>query len=299
MSLGVSSAPGFERRQRLTAILLFAIGALTLAAMDGVAKWLIEANDLPVLQIVALRGWLVVPLLVLWGWRSGRFEELRTKRVTHHVLRALAGAGAPIFFFQSLKFLPLAGATSIFYAAPFLMTALSVRLLGEEVGRSGWWAIGLGFLGVAVALQPGTESFQSAAFLSLAACVAYSILNLMGRWMRTSESTFSLVFYFQLGLTLLTTGMVPFVWQPIAGEGLLGIVAMALLALLGNVSITRAFVLAPVSVIAPFEYSALIWSFVIGFVAFAEVPAGSVWLGALLIVASGLWVAREEYIREG
>jgi drug/metabolite transporter (DMT)-like permease len=290
------AGPGFERRQRLSAITLFIVGALALSAMDGVAKGLVQ-RDLPVPQIIALRGSLVVPLLLCWGFQTGRLGELRTSRPLHHGLRVLAGAGAPLLFFQCLKFLPLASATSIFYAAPFLMTALSVWLLREEVGRPVWLAIAVGFLGVAIALQPGTESFRAAAFLSLGACLAYSVMNLMGRWMARTESTFCLVFYFQLGLTLLTSSTLPWVWRPIDADGLLGVAAMSVLALAGSVSITRAFVLAPVSVIAPFEYTALIWSFAIGFVVFAEVPAVSVWIGALLILASGIGVARRELVR--
>jgi drug/metabolite transporter (DMT)-like permease len=261
--------------------------------MDAVAKWLVGADYSPV-QIIAVRGWILVAALLASLSLRGALTALRTARAGAHVARATAGVSAPLCFFWSLEHLPLAEATAIFFSATFIMTALSAWLLREAVGTHRWAAVLIGFIGVLVVTRPGSGAFQTASLLALASSLGYSILVLSGRWLSKTESTLTLVFYFNLVTTVLTTVMLPLVWRPMALVDMLIIVVMSALALAGHMLLTGAFRLAPIGVIAPFEYSALVWSVLIGFLVWGDVPGPVAALGIGIILASGLYIANRE-----
>jgi drug/metabolite transporter (DMT)-like permease len=271
--------------------MLAGIGFLSL--MDGTVKWLIGA-EYSVAQIVAVRGWIIVALLLLWVPRTGGFGALRSRRPLAHLGRIAVGFGAVFLFFTSLKTLPLADATVIFFGATFIMTALSALALGERVGVHRWGAVGIGFAGVYVAARPGGDMPPPEALYAVAASLCYAVLMLGGRWLGRTEPVFRLVFYYNAGTALIASLFLPFAWQPMAGAHIGMIVVTAALGLAGHVCLTRAFNAAPVGVIAPFEYSAIVWAALIGFVVWGDVPAGHVYLGGAIIILSGLYVVRRE-----
>ena len=290
----MSVADSDAGRSYLPGILYICAGILFLTAMDGVAKWLVEADYSP-FQVLAVRGWIITTVLLAWSWRSaGGLRRLATARPMHHALRTAIGFLAPFSFFSALKEMPLADATVVFFGAPFMMAALSVPLLKEHVGLHRWGAIVVGFVGVVIALQPGEGTFQAAAFLVLGGSLAYSLINIMGRWMGRTETAFQMVFYFNFGTALIATCALPFVWQdmPLEHLGVIGI--LAALAIVGHIFMTKAFFSAPVGVVAPFEYTALIWSTLIGFLVWGDWPVPSIWIGAGVIAASGLYLVHRE-----
>ena len=190
--------------------------------------------------------------------------------------------------------MPLADTTVIFFGAPFIMTALSALLLGERVGPHRWGAVVIGFAGVYVAARPGGGVPVPGALYAVAASLCYALLILSGRWLGRTETVFRLVFYFNAGTALVASLFLPFLWKPMSPTHLGVLAAMAGLALTGQVFLTRAFKAAPVSVIAPFEYSALVWAALIGFLVWGDVPADHVLLGAGIIILSGIYVVRRE-----
>ena len=182
----------------------------------------------------------------------------------------------------------------IFFGATFIMTALSALLLGERVGPHRWGAVVIGFAGVYVAARPGGGVPAPEALYAVAASLCYALLMLGGRWMGRTEPVFRLVFYYNVGTALIASLFLPFEWTPMPSAHLSVLVAMAGLALAGHVLLTRAFSMAPVGVIAPFEYSAIVWAALIGFLVWGDVPADHVYLGAAIIVLSGVYVVRRE-----
>ena len=144
------ASPGAGEDRNLAGIANMLVGIGFLSLMDGTVKWLIGA-EYSVAQIVAVRGWIIVALLLLWVPRTGGFAALRSRRPLAHLGRIVAGFGSVFFFFTSLRTLPLADATVIFFGATFIMTALSALLLGERVGIHRWGAVAIGFAGVYVA----------------------------------------------------------------------------------------------------------------------------------------------------
>ena len=277
----------------LTGIANMVAGIAFLSLMDGTVKWLLGA-EVTVVQIVAVRGWIIVALLLLWVPRTGGFGALRIRLPLAHAGRIVTGFGAMFCFFSSLKTLPLADATVIFFGATFIMTALSAVVLGERVGVHRWGAVVIGFAGVYVAARPDGSVIGIGALYAVAASLCYAVLMLGGRWLGRTESVFRMVFTYNVGTALLASLFLPFGWQPMAGAHFGMLVVTAVLGLAGHVFLTRAFIKAPVGVIAPFEYSAIVWAALIGYLVWGDVPADHVYLGASIIILSGVYVVRRE-----
>lgn len=192
--------------------------------------------------------------------------------------------------------MPIADAVVIFFVAPMLMTVLSVIFLKEIVRAHRWGAIIVGFIGVIIVIQPSGDTFQPAALFVLIACLAYSFINIMTRKMIDTEPTFRLVFYFNVGIAIIGSCVLPFVWKPMNMGDTLILISMSVVAVIGHILLTNAFVRAPISVVAPFEYSALIWSTLFGFLIWGDFPASHVWIGAGIITASGLYMVHRERV---
>lgn len=274
-------------------IVLILIGALCLSIMDAVVKLLLD-DGFSVLQVLAVRSWLVVPLMALWAWRAMPNGSLRTKRAGLHFVRVVLGFFAPFFFFTSLQTLPLADATVIFFGATFLMTALSVPLLKEHVGPHRWAAVVIGFVGVLVAVDPSGDMLQSGALFAMLSSLSYSLFMLITRWMGPGEGAFKQVIYFHAWVGVVASAFSLSDFKPMSG-GDLGLVALVGgIAVVGHLSLTRGFSIAPVGVVAPFEYSALVWASLIGFLVWGHVPGAMTLYGAAIIVLSGLYLTSRE-----
>lgn len=265
-----------------------------LSAMDAAVKWLV-LRDLPVLQILALRGWIVTGVLA--GIITLRYDisVLATRHWRLHLLRSVCGFLAPLSFFVALKTMALADATALFFCAIFFTTAGSAWLLGEHVGIRRWLAVIVGFAGVVLIARPGSDTLQISATLPMVAAVSYAGLMLLGRKLALTENTLSLMFYLNAALTLIATSTLPFVWHPVGGDEFAMVLVASALALVGYYLITRAFTLAPLSVIAPYEYSALVWALLLGYVLWGEVPHATAWMGMAIIVLSGWYILRREH----
>ena len=275
--------------------ILMAVGFLS--CMDSVAKALVGANY-SVMQILAVRGWIIIFAMALMLPRMGGITALKTTQPFKHLIRVVIGFTAPYFFFSSLKELGLADATVIFFGTgTFLMTALSVPLFKERVGPHRWGAIIVGFTGVLIAAQPGSGVFQIEALYAVASGVSYALLILATRWLGPGEGTLKPVFYYNLAMAVIGSFALPMVFKAMPSYDIGTIMVMAALGLAGHFGITRAFHAAPVGLLAPFEYTALIWATLLGYFVWSEVPAAHVLYGAGFIVSSGLYMVHREVLR--
>ena len=274
-------------------IVLILLGALLLSLMDGVMKHLLE-QGYSVLQMMAVRGWFVVPIMLLWAWRKMPSGALKTTRPGIHFLRVFIGFGAPVFFFTSLQTMHLADATVIVFGSTFLMTALSVPLLKERVGPHRWTAVFLGMIGVVIAAGPTSDLVSGGALYAMLASLAYALMMLITRWMGPGESAFKQVLYFNVWSASIATifSIADFVSMPLMD--LAWVFLTGALSVLGHLCLTRAFTIAPVGLVAPFEYSFMIWSTLIGFLVWGHIPGSSILLGAAIIVASGFYLIHRE-----
>jgi drug/metabolite transporter (DMT)-like permease len=285
-----------SRQEILTGVAYMVFGIACFAGMDAVGKWLVESY--PVFQLQALRGTMVTLGLLAATPFFGGLGVLRSPWLRPHLLRALCGGLAFLFFFTSVRYLPLADAVAVAFGGPFIVTALSVPLLGERVDARRWLAITVGFVGMLLIVRPTGQAFRPAALLVIAASCCYALLMILTRWMhqrtKGTEPTFTFVFYAFAVQTVMGWLGAPFGWRSMTPSAIGLMVLMGLLALAGQAGITLAFRYAPVSVAAPFEYTALVWATILGFVVFGELPEPGVWLGVVIIVVAGLYTIHRE-----
>ena len=265
--------------------------------MDAIIKWM--TADYPVPQVVALRSWFGLPFLLMLALYEGGLQGLRTRRPLVHIGRYTLVLALSFSFFWALSQMKLVDAIAITFAAPIFITALSVPLLREAVGWHRWIAISVGFCGVLIMLRPGMGVFQWAALVALGSTMVYALLMITTRALKSTESTAALMFYPQLGMSVTGIFFAPFFWvTPSLND--LGLFALAgIFGSVGVICVTHAFRLAPVATISPFEYSALIWATLLGFLLWGELPDNITLIGAIIVTSSGLYIIYRETIKVG
>lgn len=263
------------------------------AGMDASLKMF--AAHYPALQVTAMRGAASIPFILLSVAWSGRWHELKPVRWAWHLLRGVLGLAMIITFIVAVRDLTIANAYAVFLVAPLLIAALAVPILGEHVDARRWIAIGVGLAGVAVILKPSTSGFASfGALAALASALLYAFTTLTSRVLLKTDSTVSLVLSFLICLTAVAGALSASRWVPIRPEHWGWLAVMGLLGALGQHFIIDAFRHAPASVLAPFEYSALIWGALIDWFGWRNLPTANVLVGGGIVVATGVYLVRRE-----
>ena len=268
-------------------------GMAAVSVTDGLAKWL--GAGYPIAELVFFRSIFALPpvFFILWQQRGG-FAALKPRWRLGHVIRAVFGLGAVFAFFTGLRYLPLAEAISVAFAAPLFVTALSVPILGERVGPRRWAAVVVGFLGVLIMTRPGAEAFRPEALYILAAALCYALAMLVTRRLARSDTTPAIMLS-GICISLVVSGLaLPFGWRTPQGVDFWLFVLLGLIGGIGMYFMTQAYRYAPAAVIAPFDYTALIWGTLIGWLVWQELPGANVWLGAAVVIASGLYIIYRE-----
>lgn len=273
-------------------ILTICAGVAFLALNDALGKVLTDRYD-PA-QIIFLRNLIVLPVIAVAILVVRGRSALGSKHMQLHALRGLLMVVAIYLFFTGLAFVPLTEATALVFAAPIFVTALSVPLLGETVGWRRWGAIILGFVGVLILVQPGGPTFQAASLLPVGAAFLYALFMISARWIGRSEGLWTMMFFVVLFPMVYAAPLALWAWRPVQVGDYQLFVGMAIC---GNVGITlvgQAFRMAPAAVVAPFNYTALVWTMVLGFLIWGNTPTLWTIAGALAIVASGVTIALRE-----
>src|SRR5262249_21298177 len=244
--------------------------------------------------------------VVIYALRHELATAAHTKRPLGHVGRGLTGVAGMFFNFAALARMPLAEVTAISFASPLVTVALAALLLQERVRVYRWSAVGIGFLGVIVMLAPHLDPKQIASHTSaqalggafaLAGAFTNAAAVIQTRRLTDTETTSSIVLYFSL--VCAAAGLVtwPFGWTMPASWQLAALIALGLLGGTAHVVLPQSHRYAPASVIAPFDYAAIIFAFLLGYALFGEVPTGLVVTGAAIVMAAGLFVLwRERYL---
>jgi drug/metabolite transporter (DMT)-like permease len=281
--------------------------ALRLAAMLGLALMfvlvkLVDARGIHLAESLFWRQAFALPFVMLWALTHGGLAMLKTQRLAAHGRRAAMGLAGMALNFGGMILLPMAEATTISLSVPIFATIFAALLLGEPTGRARWSAVVLGFVGVLVVVQPGgSGSFagdhMTGALVALGGAIMTALITIAVRDLGRTENTVAIVFWFSL-LSLVPLGAaLPFVWVPhSAGDwGLL--VLLGLSGAVVQMCLTGALRLAPVSVVIPMDYSSLLWSIAFGWWIFGTFPATSTWIGAPIIIGSGLFIAWREHVK--
>ena len=224
------------------------------------------------------------------------FASLRTRRVGAHVARMGLGMTAMALNFLAMILLPLAEATAIGFSVPIFSTVLAALLLAEPTGRWRWGAVAAGFLGVLIIVQPGSgEVPVTGAAVALIGALVTASVTIMIRRLGATERASTTVFWFAVS-SLVPMGILMLwfaathdfaTWAILAG--------MALAGGLAQLTLTGALRLAPVSIVMPMDYTSLLWATLLGFWLFAELPTPWTWVGAPVIIASGLVIVWREH----
>lgn len=272
------------------------LGIVFYSFLDGTAKWLVTVA--PILQIVAIRSVFVLAALAPAVWRAGGPRALATTRPWGHAARIVTSFFALLMFFESLRHLPLATCIAISFAAPLFMTAASVVLLREHVGWHRWAAVCAGFLGVLIIARPDEGGLYSwPALLAITSSLFFALSQITVRWLASTETDLRILFSQNLGLLVLSSVTLPFVWQPLPWTTIAGIAVMAGFLIFGQLFTVKAFRAAPVGVVAPFQYTELVWATLIGAALGDPWPAAHVWIGAAVVTGSGLYMIWRETVR--
>ena len=268
-----------------------------LSAMDTAMKLL--AAHYPTLQVTTLRGAASLPFVLAWVLATAGPRSIIPVRWPLHLLRGVLGMVMIGCFVYALRTLPLSTAYTLYFVSPLLVAALSVPLLGEHVGPRRWAAIGVGLVGVLIVLRPGGEGLISVpGLMVIAAASAYAVGAITVSLLTRTDTPQSMVVWF-LVLMAIGAGVMGWTqWQPIdwAAHGWL-IAGLGLSGALGQVALTRAFQLGQASVIAPLEYTGLLWVIGWDLMLWNVLPDRWTWMGAAVIVASGLYLLHRERVQ--
>lgn len=293
-SLSVSNVVRPQSAERLRGIASMVAAVFVFSIMDALMKRV--SGHYGPLQIACLRC--VASLVCLFpmiAWQRS-WASLKAAMPVLHVARACLGIGMLSAFVFAVHRLTLAQTYSLFLAAPLLMTALSVPMHKEEVSRRRWLAILIGMGGVLLILQPWSKGFVSLAAASAAAlatvCYAFSLLTV--RSLGRRNSSMSMVFWY-LVLVSIGAGLLAVQdWRRIESEDWLWFAGIGITGALGQFWLTDAFRRAAPAVVAPFEYTAILWAFVIDWVFWTAAPTAGLVCGAAIVIASGIFVIWDE-----
>jgi drug/metabolite transporter (DMT)-like permease len=285
----------------LRGIFLMVLSVFLFSSMDAVIKW--ASRDYPTGQIVFFRNFLAFVPVFLFLWHTGTPMPLRTARIGSHLIRGLVGVASMSLFFLALGLLPLADTMALGMSGPIFLTALSVPLLGERVGLRRWSAVIVGFIGVLIMVRPASGVFQLEALIALGGAFFYALAMVSIRRLSWTEPATTIVFYFTLfaaivGLSTWPLGAVVPAWlgawvRPDL-EGWIVLIGIGLIGGTAQLTMTYAFKLAPVAVIAPFEYGAIVIGVAYGLAIWNEIPDRFVLVGAAIVIASGLYILYRE-----
>jgi drug/metabolite transporter (DMT)-like permease len=283
-------------RNRLTGIALVSSCYVLFTLLDGSAKWLVAS--VPVIVVVWLRfvthaifaSALLLPL-------RGK-ALVRTQHLRWHVLRAVMFVVMTGLNFWALQYLQLAITSSIFFIVPIVIALIAAPMLGEKLDKGRWAAILAGFAGVLVIVRPGSADFHPAMILALVNAVLYAIFNLMTRRLAAYDSPETIQYLPAVGAAILLTPFGIAAWASPPGwlEWSLACL-MGALGGLGHYLLAAAHRYAPATVIAPFLYQQVLYMALFGYLVFGDVPAPAVWIGATIVIASGLYLFARERAR--
>jgi len=287
--------PGAENETIMTSLRLaghglgiafYLVGVFFFALNDALGKWLVA--DYAVGQMLVLRsiGAGIVLLPMVWQMRVNPFDFGQWRL---QILRIVCMAGDTFAFYYSTRTMPLADVMTFYMAAPLIITALSAPLLGERVEPFRWAAVLAGFVGVVIALQPSAAILSSASPIALFGAVMFGLSATVTRRLRRTH-WLPLVLWQFVGAGIIGGATIPFAWTTPDLLDLCLLFLVGIVSMLCFVCITRALALSPAAMLAPFQYSAMLWATLLGWMVWRDVPTLPIVVGNLVIIASGLFV---------
>jgi len=287
-----AAAPSLRVDNIRLGILYMVASVFLFSIQNAIGKWLAQSYPIPML--VFFRSSVALLPSFILVYRAGGLSVMRTNRMAGQFGRAVIWGGSNVASFIGYHLLPLADAIALTFAAPLFLTALSYPIIGERVSRERWIAVSVGFVGVLAMARPsGAENA-----LGVAGAVTCAVCNAVGtltvRDLCRTEHSASIVTWTAIFMTLMALPALPFFWvTPTPVDFLL----FCSIGLIGGVSqywTTQALSYAPAASVSPFNYTALIWGSIIGFIVWNEVPTTPIIIGSAIVTLTGLYLLRAE-----
>jgi len=292
-----TEAPVATARRRARAIAAIIGATATFAIAATLVK--LVAPSIPTMQIVLARCAISLAALTPLLAGEGGVRALRTRQPLWHVVRTLSGFGGMTTAFYGYAHLPLAEVTALGFTMPMFLTVLSIPLLGEKVGIRRWSAVIVGFLGVLLILRPFASAIPLVPALVVvfgAVCWAMAMIAIrkMGE---AGESNVAIVAWFSIGGTVLAGLLTIPVWVTPTPREAAALVGVGLSSTVAQLLMTDAYRRGEPTIVAPFEYTGILWTALIGIALFGEEPSPTMAAGVVVLVASGLYILHREVIR--
>ncbi len=275
-------------------IVALVVATLFFAGQDAVTKYLTET--IPIAQIIFVRFFFfAIFALVFAARRIGIRTAFISSRPGLQILRGLLIVGEISLFAWCLQVMGLAEMHAIFASFPLVITVLSIPMLGEQVGWRRWLAVGIGFIGTLIIIQPGNGGINLYAILVMICVVMFAVYNLLTRKVSRQDHFETSLLYFGVVGFIVSAVVIPFFWQPVSFGELGWLLIISTTSIIGHLLLIKALQLAPAVILQPFNYFVLVWAIGIGYFVYQEVLNTTELLGAGLVVLSGIYIARREY----
>ena len=268
-------------------IFMMFFGDFMFAVNDIMGKWL--AGTFSAGQIVLTRSLAALVVLTPLLMKGGMPNLVRLEKPGVQVSRVALATAELVFFYMAIRYLPLADVMTFYLAGPIYVAAVSPWLLGERVSRRQWLAIAIGFAGVVVVLRPGSGSLSWPALISIGGSLCYAMVVVQSRQLRSTPDRV-LVFWQTIGALVIGAVLSPFDWVTPSLADLLMLAALGIVSMTAHLCIARSLKLAPAAVVAPIQYSLLLWAILFGWLVFGDRPQPPMLIGAAVIVIAGLMV---------
>ena len=302
MSAAPSSAADLNRSNPGFGIALKVASAMAFTVMVTLVK-LLDARY-PVGEVIFARNLFgLIPVVIMVWWRGENAAVLRTARPLAHLGRALIGGSAMAMWFIALTLLPLPDATAISFSAPLITVVFAAVLLKERVRFYRWTAVCIGFVGIVIILSPhlnagpndvDQKAMALGAGLAFGSAVFMALATITVRRLTNTERTSTIVIWFALITGALSLLTLPFGWRMPNGVDAAILVSVGLLGGVGQILLTQSYRYADASTIAPFDYTTMLWTVLLAWAVFAELPTLEVLLGAVFVIGAGVFVIYRE-----
>lgn len=253
-------------------------------------------GSMPVAQTLFFRGLIATSLIVLMAWYTGAlFYRPPRRDLGALFLRSLGEVGATGFFMLALANVPIANAVAVLQAAPLAVTMAAALFLGEEVGWRRWSAIGVGFIGMLIIVQPGAADFDAYALFAVVT-VFFITLRDLGTRSLSRETPTLWASALSAGIVAVGAGLIIPIegWRPMTSEALLPVIGSGLFVILGYVTHVGSVRSGEISAVAPFRYTVLVFALILGFLVFGEVPNAMTLIGGAVVSGAGLYTIWRE-----
>ncbi|MGL4324442.1 MAG: DMT family transporter [Beijerinckiaceae bacterium] len=286
--------PVHREERPLLGIGLNALSFVAIACADTLSKLAVAVMPAP--QIILIRAIMILALLTPMFWQATRKNDppWRTQQVGRHLIRAALQILAMVAFLIAVRNMPLTTVVSIQFISPLLVAIFAALLLKEKMSWAQIGPILLGFAGCMIILQPGTEGFSYFSIIAIICAVSWSLVLVLLRGLTATDSASTILFWQNAMQVVAMIFVAPFFWVAVTGDMLWILLGLALMQSLGQWLSTKAMSFARAAVIAPLHYTQLIWITLLGWLVFNEWPGPHVWIGAAIIILSGLWLMRAQ-----